>query len=589
MLKLDSNVDVVDNYQFLANMDYLRRVFVEKDVMNMKLVPDRAKVDGLRELLLDYMNFYSDSRVDSITPVTLRQFLVDYEGVPDELFRTYNSRARGVVYSAGQEIIQSVYNKGYAKFFLEYYLAYTELKTKVNNMESNYKKLKKTGYVSNSGRTLYYWPFYYTDSTTNRVYAKKCNMQNIPKIYTSAFTVPKDYFLLWGDFKQIDLRVALNICLADESDPVFTKYLHEIDDKYESVGRSVNAFRNEPFDADKFKADRPKYKEGVLATIYGAKVDTLVTSTKDREFSEALHSYINSNKRYIAYKKTITDAIDSGEPFVCRGYFGFERYIHPQTDRLLDSSLNSPVQSTSGEIMKFFTNEVCSRMYKHVDRHKFFPYLNRHDECLFMVHKDCIPFLYEFYDCTTIQVDDWTPLGIDWDLGYYYGVPDSTLKKQVLAAMTSKPETIVGKSKRLTKYYPTDKIASFNYIEYVHDGKFYRGLFNFNEMLGVFEADTTRSKEEFIFDIIGNHLNNKLYEGDFSRVMIYCSEDTMYTVNGIEVFLSTDNSQTYFYSLEVFNYLLMQYFLKRTGSIPEDLKKRTYRKMLEGVDMLWLI
>lgn len=588
LLKLDSNKDVVDNYNFLANMDYLRRVFVEKEVLESKLVPDRAIVDNLEEFLLAYMNMYSNSKIEKITSTTLREFLIDYEGVPEDYFVTYK-KGRGAVYTADAQTINAVYNAGYSQFFLEYYLRYSEIKTKANNMVSNYKKLRPTNYVSNRGNKLYYWPFYYKDSSTNRVYAKKCNMQNIPKIYTSSFTVPKDYFLIWGDFKQIDLRVALNICLADEEDKVFMKYLHEIDDKYESVGRAVNEYLGKPFNKDEFAKDRPKYKEGILATIYGAKIDTLASSTGDKEFSTALYNYINNNKRYKAYKKTITDAIGIGEPFECRSYFGFVRYIHPQTDRILDSSLNSPVQSTSGDIMKFFTNAVCERMWKHVDKHKFFPYLNRHDENLFMVHKDCIPYLYELYDCLTIQVDDWTPLEVEWDVGYYYGVSDEELKKSVMSGMLSKAETIVNKTKRVKKFYPTDKISTFTYTSFMYDNKMYRGLFNFEEKLGVFQSDSSDSMEEFLNKALNSKIGDKLKSTDVSRVLVHSDDDTMHFINDFEVILSTSNSDTYFYCNEVFNYLVSQFFLKRTGEIPDELKTRNCRKMVEGVEMLWLI
>ena len=86
-------------------------------------------------------------------------------------------------------------------------------------------------------------------------------ISQIPKDYAKFISVEEGYFLAWGDFAQADLRIAYNLLLRNEEN---YGLMASVTDKYEGIARLVADANNEPFDYEKFKAERNLYKVYVL-------------------------------------------------------------------------------------------------------------------------------------------------------------------------------------------------------------------------------------------------------------------------------------------------------------------------------------
>lgn len=317
--------------------------------------------------------------------------------------------------------------------FCNLYEDYSTLKHFSESLSAKKKLIMPTDEVDNFDNKLYKISSLYTRQSTGRYYTKYDNLQgwNLESVHT--FTAPKDYFFVWADFDQIDLRVAANLVLFNGHPEVIEQF-NNTPDKYEAIARIMSQKMERSFDEHKFKAIRSAYKTAILARLYGASKYTLMQDGfTDSQEIDMLDSYYKQHEYYQEYVSRFERAIAFNAAVMVEDYFGCVREIPiPQNDkarsRVLEQCLNTPIQSTSNNIVMLWVNELTKAFRSHgFGYDKFRVALCRHDESVFLVHKDCIPCLWLFELCGSIYIDSWSELTAKPEFGYNYGVVDDEL------------------------------------------------------------------------------------------------------------------------------------------------------------------
>lgn len=308
-----------------------------------------------------------------------------------------------------------------AYVLLRAYKDFAYYKIKTQNGRTKIKRFVKTDEQSFEGLQLSKVNFCYERQSTGRYYTYGDNVQGYDKLLVSAFTVPKDYFLVWADFAQIDFRVCYHIILR-EIGSKYDEFYRKYPDKYEAIARAIWDFCGEEFDEEAFKADRKGIKQSILARVYGAGLNTISPNFKDKKMASMLDKYIANNKGHQQYSSVINRAMEFGVSITAEDYFGVTREI-PIASGSFDSALNSPIQSTSNSIVMNWTNNII-REFRECgwDEEYARVYLIRHDETLFMIHKDAMRDSWIFKDNSQIKVDNWDILDVELDMGHYYTI-----------------------------------------------------------------------------------------------------------------------------------------------------------------------
>lgn len=542
MLKLTMDTPV-NTEDYLAIMRLNNLVYFEKEKLIREFKIEEARLEGIKKNILDYMSFMSDEYCGKLTYETARNFLVSHEGVPDSEFLVYEDYGKTKKYSFDDKVREKIFDKGYAPFFFSMYNEYINNLSTINTVRTFVNGIRDTKYLTNSGEVISSIPFYYSIAKTNRIYTKNQSVQGLPLSFCNNIVAVKDYFILWFDFSQIDFRVAWNTILRYTSENAKVEH-EDTPDYYLMFAKELYKSLNKDFDIDKYKEDRPKYKTGTLATLYGCSVNTILDSVKDREFAGQLHEYFNSdtNYGYKKYKDLLKRNIENGLMFSAKTYFGTEMYLDPKDRGVLNAGLNRPIQGTTADIMKVMTLEIYNRVQKHINNPmKFYPILNRHDENLFMCHKDTIPFLYEFIDCTRIQVDDWDPLEFQWSAGYNYKVEDEELVKSIKSSMNGHKLTIAKKTKPKTSYTPFTNAVKISVTTYHENGYYYTMLLDEDINRATFFIDRKPIHFQKWVDV---YLDNEpsWYKEEHDRVIFIANSNGYCIKNNIEFVVKYDNS-----------------------------------------------
>lgn len=309
---------------------------------------------------------------------------------------------------------------GIANEFLDSFIDYREHNKAAKDMIKKVAERFEDTEVPGISSLSYYW----SRALTGRLYTNNDNVQNIAKLYLPALTGPNDdYYLVWGDFDQIDLRVAYYTVISEseEDDKLFAQY----DDKYEAIARIIDRKLGREFNLENFKDNRKKYKTGILARCYGQSLQRLVRTVGDKDFARMLDNYFKSNKRYSKWYDTVCALVDCYDSLSVYTYFGNECFVTlddcSTSDQKVDRILNCPIQGTSNDIIMHMVNKTVSAFRSAgFGEDKFRVYMIRHDEPIFMIHKDALPYLHLIRDNTIIQVDDWGPLTMSLEIGKYY-------------------------------------------------------------------------------------------------------------------------------------------------------------------------
>ena len=428
----DIDIDEIDT-QYMTLMTDKPMAYIDIRYMASLINKDNARILGLEKVIADYIYMRSGVRYMNLVPNSLIDFLIRYEELPEELF--IQKGKNGEILSLNETVRERLKDDRRCGFFMDLVNEYMLCKTALSRVRSCYGYTRKTPLKTNYGFDLGCVPFRYSKAATGRIYSSDYNFQGLPKRYNSIICAPKDCFLVWADFSQIDLRVMTNMFYHNDSN--ISSLIDEFGDYYEVIARTAAKFTNREFDAKLFKEQRPRYKEKILGTFYGSSLYTTSTGI-DKSLANNLYDYIHGSELYKEYEDQINKNISSGVGFPVYSYFGTKMLRHPNIRNVKTECLNAPIQSTSADIMKIYTlaiidvfKEVCEKYLQRDYSSLVHIMLNRHDECIFVIHKALIPYMSAFNSFTTIQVDDWKPLEVHWSAGYNYGEEDEELVTQI--------------------------------------------------------------------------------------------------------------------------------------------------------------
>lgn len=433
MLNL-SYKDKPSDFEYYDNLSYDKRVFFDtKKVMQM-IVANKAVADTEVELAMDYLAVDSGSadgffgaRESFGSSHSSRDYIIDYllDEVPGNLRYLMFPNDSANASLDMDNVLEPLLNMGIAVPFLTNYMSFRRDQKASRDMRKRVKERFVDTVVPGISSLSYDW----THSLSGRLYTANDNVQNIKKTYLPCMRGQNDdYLLVWGDFDQIDLRVAYYTVLSEseEDDRVFNSCA----DKYEAMARIIDKRLGRDFNKERFDENRPKYKKGILARCYGQPIGRLIKKVGDKDFAVMLDKYYKSNKRYMAWYNDVVRRVNVADEVIVRTYFGNTRRISladlsAQAKRI-DRVINCPIQGTSNDIVMHMVNKTVRAFREQgIPEEKFRAYMVRHDEPLFMIHKSCLKYLPLIRRNTVIQVDDWGPVTMSFNVGKYYTVSEN--------------------------------------------------------------------------------------------------------------------------------------------------------------------
>lgn len=423
MLTFSQETDKPDIEKFEKYIRHNGYILYDKQKMEDRYDYQCVERDSLAVYTTDIMKHRSSFKYGSLDRETLYRYLTRVEHCPEHYFEK-----RGVNgYSLDKTgVLTPLYNNGYAQEFLESYLQYNDKKATCTSIKSLLKIKSDPIAKGHSGEGLHKFDYSVNQQTNLRYNYKNVDIiSQIPVEYTDCITVEDGYCLVWGDFAQSDLRIAYNLFLRSDDN---IDIMRETADKYEGIARIIAKTFNEPFDLEKFKNERSLYKLHVLQTLYGTRNSRDNTA---KDFITKLSRYLETCDKYQEYLRRINRHIDLNLPLVTKSYFGYEQDVpswRSTRDGITYFALNSPNQSCTSELVIMTCCAILDKFYAAgYSEDDINLYMVRHDEPIFKVKVDALKDAWFFNDCSTIQVDDWIPLQLDFTVGYNYKVPDEDL------------------------------------------------------------------------------------------------------------------------------------------------------------------
>lgn len=466
MLKFtkDSYVDV-DKYN--DHLHYNRYILYDRNRMEDTYYYENAKKLTYQQLAIDVMLQHSQGFHNSLAKEPLYHFLTYFEHCPAHYFSKRGVKGISVDM---KKVIDKLLSNGYSQEFLEKYKSYRRADSYSNTirkvLEECYERKGKNHFGIDTNAI-----FYDVNVQQNlRFNYKDRDIVAFPKTYANTFTTEDGYFLVWGDFAQSDFRIAFNLLLRDEKN---TKFMSNIEDKYEGLARLIAKSENKQFNLAEFKEMRKMYKTLTLACMYGTRNSA---ERPKQEFIQMLSKFLENCPKYAEYEKRIKERISLGMPFAVRSYFGHEEIINLDSyDRNpLFKALNTPIQAGTSEIVILTVNKILDMFYElGYTEEDVSVYMVRHDEPVFKIKESVKKDLWIFKQATDIIVDDWMPLHLDFSPGYYYKEVDDDLQQAMITSYKENEDKIdyfESDSFCSEEYYPISPILNMSiYYEKLQD------------------------------------------------------------------------------------------------------------------------
>lgn len=432
MLNL-TNKDRPNELEYLNNISVDRRVFFDKqkviDTMQFEQALSSTDLDlAINALLINCGGIYTEiGSKDKFggsndSKMAIMQYLLDEVGEKRRyLLQKYDGRTHESKLSLdANAVLKPLLDMGIATEFLSSYLSYRTHKKAASDM----KKKVDSYFVDTQYAGISSLSYQWGRALTGRYYTSNDNIQNISKLYLPCMRGENDdYLLVWGDLDQIDLRVAYYTVMSEdpEDDAIFEKY----DDKYEAIARIMDRNLGRVFNYEKFQDNRKKYKKGILARCYGQSLSMLTKEIGDKDFTKMLDDYFKSNNRYSQWYEEVMYNIGRGDDVDIYTYFGNRCHVTlddlTTSEKKADRILNTPIQSTSNDIIMHIVNNTVREFRKNkIGEDKFRVYMVRHDEPIYMIHKDALDYLPIVRKNTVLQVNDWGPITMSLNIGKYY-------------------------------------------------------------------------------------------------------------------------------------------------------------------------
>lgn len=356
-----------------------------------------------------------------------------------------------------------------AVILLQAYLDYKTRTTLCNAANSKLKKLSEEEYEG-WNVPLNAVSFKYEQKETGRFYTYDDSIQNWQLELCHAITAEKDYFLFWCDFDQIDFRVGYHLYLREPGSEADKIYL-AAEDKYRAMYEIICRSAGKEPDFDLFTRYRKSYKKAILSAMYNASEQSLIADIQNKELGHELYEFFKHNERYQRFRRSIDKIIDFNTDITVSDYFNFQRTIpipaYKNPRAIADTvakCCNTPIQSTSNSIMILWLEAVLNMFEAQGYSRKtdVVPYLIRHDECIFKIHKRVIPELWRLADCMSLAIDNWDILTLEPHCGLYYKEPHEAFEQLYNQSVDQNKDKFTGRTvnePRDTVYRPVQEVV----------------------------------------------------------------------------------------------------------------------------------
>ncbi len=466
-----TSIDFDKYEQYLRYRPYI--VF-DREKMLKTLQYEKCHADTFASLAIDTMIYKSNGSCAELSKNAILTYLIQHESCPERYF--YNHKTESASLDA-KKVLSKLVNNGHAEEFLQDYMAYKSLVAKNGKISGIINTNTQDAGFNKDEIKLTKLFFEVNQQKNFRYNYKNSDIIAIPKEYNDCISVEDGYFLAWGDFGQSDFRIAYNLFMrSPENDLIMNAY----EDKYEALARMVASFEGQVFDYDKFKEERQLYKRLTLATVYGTR-DSIIAS--EQPFIKRLTDFLYKCEKYVEYEKRIKDRIDLNLPVLVDSYFGNMQSISGKYRAvdLLNDALNAPVQTGTSEIVALTTMQILEEFYKlGYTPEDISIYYVRHDEPVFRVHKRVLKDAWIFNQFNQILIDDWTPLKMDFNFGYYYKQADAVLEESIHKIYEDNLDKIeqIPVGNTINDFYPAPPICTITITKMqTPDNKIIYGLY----------------------------------------------------------------------------------------------------------------
>lgn len=468
MLKFTQS-DYVDVDLYEKHLGYNGYVAYDRDSMLQSVAYEGYHASSLAALATDIMIHRSAWRCSTLQTAVIQNYLINYEHCPESYFK--KKGVQGLSLDANK-VLGKLRANGYATEFIDQYVAYKSLKSKCSTIKGITDRQKEYLGENKDGIPLYKLEYSFKQQKNTRYNYSNEDIIGIPKEYNNCICVEDGYFLAWGDFAQSDFRIAYNLFIrSPENDILMGKY----EDKYEALARIVASAEGKKFDLEQFKKDRPLYKQLTLATIYGTRSSRVAEEDK---FVKMFYSFLQKCPKYVEYEKRLHARAKLGVPILVKSYFGHVESIAIQykEEQTVNDALNSPVQSCTSQVVMLTVNKIMdlfqSLGYSEDDVSVYYV---RHDEPVFKIKQSVLKDIWVLNQASEIIVDNWSPLAMSFNYGYYYKKPDSDLELAVQQIYMQNGDKIAQyevSKETATEYYPVPPILQIVCVsEKTPDGK----------------------------------------------------------------------------------------------------------------------
>lgn len=458
MLKIKRQ-DVPDVNTYEERLNKRGFIYFNKNKALKTLPFTQARRATLYNHCLNLIRVESSGAYIELSDKSIYEYLINYENCPSYSLKANNKRGFSIQVKGGLDVLLE---KGYAEEFLSTYIEYRQIKSSQDSIESICKKYTELAGKNIYGDDLYKIKFSAKQDVNLRFNYTNYNVVTIPKIYNSCISVPEGYVMAWGDFEQSDLRIAYNLFIRDEEN---AKIMDECADKYEGIARIVCKANNEEFNLEQFKNERQLYKTYILGTMYGK---SEAKTEKASAFIKKLTRFLEQCPKYIEYKNTLAKLVNLDTQLYIDSYFGHTeiKHVDYKKSNSINFALNSPIQSGTSELMILTVNKILDKFYElGYTEEDISVYYCRHDEPLFIMKEKVLDDSWVFKDFSTIIVDNWTPLEMDFKFGYEYKEIDKTLMQLYennCKVNEDKIQIVEQDSEANGYYFPVDKILELS-------------------------------------------------------------------------------------------------------------------------------
>lgn len=587
MLKF-SQSDYVDVELYEHYLGYNGYIAYDRESMLQSARYEEYHTASLAALAIDVMIYNSAWRCSSLTTAVILNYLINYERCPESYFK--KKGVKGLSLDA-TKVLEKLRANGYATEFIDLYTAYKSLKSKCSKIKGITERQRE--YIGNNkdNIALYKLEYSFKQQKNSRYNYSNEDIIGIPKEYNNCICIEDGYFLAWGDFAQSDFRIAYNLFIrSPENDELMGKY----EDKYEALARIVAVAEGKKFDLEQFKTDRPLYKRLTLATIYGTRSSRV---SEEDNFIKMFYAFLQKCPKYIEYEKRLHARAKLGVPIMVKSYFGHVESIAIQykEEQTVNDALNSPVQSCTSQVVMLTVNKIME-MFQNLGytEDDISVYYVRHDEPVFKIKESVLKDIWVLNQASEIIVDNWSPLAMSFNYGYYYKKPDHELEnkvQQIYLENANKIDKYEVSTETVTEYYPVPPIMQLVCVyEKTPDGKAIVCVYDPNDNAVAYFLSYS-DEEEAILEFMKKSILSKaaeIYEKGFRGVFISNKDIEEDFVQGRSLFrfMKRDDGDT-LTAYKFCRYMLLRYCASNKLTTELTPPQKTDEAMIIGAKELF--